>query len=113
MDTTTIDYAISKLTALAPQVADVSEGYINYLTTVSSIGFYISLTLFLLFGITTGGVAIYATIKDEWIEIYSGILTFCFGCVSFNGIIYTICYGYELFILNKCPEMYIINKLIG
>jgi len=116
MDTTTINFAISKMThawqKAAPTIANVSEKYIRFVVAKQVIQASL-LAIVLMVGCVIfskgykgGKIAHWR--DGAWIAplIVGGLLTFVGG-------IGVMCEGYDAILALCCPEMYTIHNLIG
>lgn len=120
MDTTTVNYAINKLTEgwqkVAPQVADVTQKYVDFVVMKTVILPFIWVVVLVASIILLKKVTLKMVekIDDEDIFIpFTVITAVTFGLGMLVGIGGILVDGYNAILALTCPEMFTIHQILN
>ena len=117
IDTTTVNYAIDKLTAgwqaAAPTIANVSEKYIHFIVIKTCVPQIVLLLIVILSGILCKKLIHKLNNFDGE---YAEILAMCCLITGIITVISTLIFTIELpnvVLAIACPEMFTIHQILG
>lgn len=114
MDTTTVNFAINKLSEgwqkVAPTVMDVGDKYVQYVVMKELIGACISLGVFLILSVLAI-IVLKKAYKTRDSDIYGPVTMAVTACVLLSFVT-LLTYTYSAALAYSNPEMFTIQELI-
>lgn len=115
MDTTTVNFAINKLTegwhAVAPAIQDVGEKYVRYVV-FQQITRAVTATLVLIVAAILSYVSLRKAVWDIMEANAWNVIAIVALVVAFGSGVAGVCYSHDAFLAVTNPEMFTIHSLI-
>ena len=112
VDTLTIDYAINKLTqgyqAIAPNVHDISEKYVQFVVTQEVVGAVVFGAAWLILL----GLLVFVSLR-EFEDVEKGFLVLIFSVLILFATGFFLAQTYSAILAYNNPEMFTIDKVLS